>query len=118
MLPSLRTLSSVGKMTQTSAAKQPRALVFGLGAIGGIYAAILKRSNVCDVSIVARSTYDGVKKHGLRFNSEKHGNEVAQFGENGESTLRTQQGGLAGKVSRGKTRARDKGRTMTSKAEH
>lgn len=80
MLPSLSTLS---RMTQTSAAKQPRALVFGLGAIGGIYAAILKRSNACDVSIVARSTYDGVRKHGLKFNSEKYGNEVAQFGDNG-----------------------------------
>lgn len=80
MLPSLSTL---GRMTQTGAAKQPRALVFGLGAIGGIYAAILKRSNACDVSVVARSTYDGVRKHGLKFNSEKHGNETAHFGDNG-----------------------------------
>lgn len=80
MLPSLASLS---KMTQTAATKQPRTLVFGLGAIGGIYAAILKRSNACDVSVVARSTYDGVRKHGLRLNSEKYGNETAHFGDNG-----------------------------------
>lgn len=87
MLPTLsRTFHSTFRQ-MTQQATQPRALVFGIGAIGGIYAAILKRSNACEVSIVARSTYDGIRKQGLKFTSEKFGNTSVHFGDNGTYAL-------------------------------
>ncbi|GMK58379.1 hypothetical protein CspeluHIS016_0504110 [Cutaneotrichosporon spelunceum] len=58
---------------------KPRALLFGLGGIGGIYAATLARSGACDVSVVARSNYAAVKEKGLRLKSEKHGESHQVF---------------------------------------
>ncbi|ORY27624.1 ketopantoate reductase PanE/ApbA C terminal-domain-containing protein [Naematelia encephala] len=53
---------------------RPNALIFGLGGIGGIYAAILALSGKCDVHVVARSNYAAVKERGLRLVSGKFGN--------------------------------------------
>ncbi|BEI85991.1 hypothetical protein CcaverHIS002_0602780 [Cutaneotrichosporon cavernicola] len=64
-------------MTNTNT--KPRALLFGLGGIGGIYAATLARSGVCEVSVVARSNYEAVKEKGLLLKSEKHGESHHTF---------------------------------------
>lgn len=76
MLPSFAALS---RIAMTGAAPRPRALVFGLGAIGGIYATALVRGGGCEVGVVARSNFDAVKAHGLRLTSEKHGPGVYKF---------------------------------------
>lgn len=39
----------------------PNVLIFGLGAIGSIYACILKLSGQANVYVVARSSYQAVK---------------------------------------------------------
>lgn len=58
---------------------KPRALVFGLGSIGGVYAAALARSGACEVSVVARSNYAALKDKGLLLKSEKHGEHHYTF---------------------------------------
>lgn len=59
---------------------RPNVLVFGLGGIGGVYASILYASKECDVSVVARSNYDGVKNKGYTFKSNTlPGDENIQF---------------------------------------
>ncbi len=69
---------SLATMTNTNTTK-PRALLFGLGSIGGIYAAALARSGACDVSVVARSNYAALKDKGLLLKSEKHGTHHYTF---------------------------------------
>ncbi|RDB23726.1 hypothetical protein Hypma_009443 [Hypsizygus marmoreus] len=48
-------------------------LLVGLGAVGAIYALILKRSGLARVTVVARSNYDAVHNHGFHFKSRKYG---------------------------------------------
>ncbi|KAF9242314.1 ketopantoate reductase PanE/ApbA-domain-containing protein [Melanogaster broomeanus] len=48
-------------------------LVVGLGAVGTIYAHILKRSGLARVTVVARSNYDAVREHGMHIDSKKYG---------------------------------------------
>lgn len=102
MLPTLRNLT---RMTTTNAtSSRPQALLFGLGAIGSVYATILKRSGKCDVSVVARSNYAAVKDKGLRLESEKFGVVESKFdhGECGE--------GLGRRGCRGGGRVSGRGR--------
>jgi 2-dehydropantoate 2-reductase len=47
-------------------------LLFGAGAVGSVYAYILKQSDA-KVSICARSNYEVAKNSGLTFESEKFG---------------------------------------------
>ncbi|KAI5117609.1 hypothetical protein M0805_006722 [Coniferiporia weirii] len=48
-------------------------LMVGFGAVGVIYALILKRSGLARVTAVARSNYGVVKRDGIRIISEKYG---------------------------------------------
>ncbi|KAI5198131.1 mandelate racemase/muconate lactonizing enzyme family protein [Aureobasidium subglaciale] len=54
--------------------KSIKVLLFGLGAIGGFYAFVLGRNDNVLLSVVARSNYEQIKEHGLRIESENHGN--------------------------------------------
>ncbi|KAG6865175.1 hypothetical protein C0991_004723 [Blastosporella zonata] len=56
-----------------AAAKVQDVLLVGFGAVGAMYALILKRSGLARVTIVARSNYDAVIEHGVRFESAKYG---------------------------------------------
>ncbi|KAG6856711.1 hypothetical protein H0H87_001500 [Tephrocybe sp. NHM501043] len=56
-----------------NAAKIHDVLLVGFGAVGAMYALILKRSGLVRVTIVARSNYDAVNNHGVRFESAKYG---------------------------------------------
>lgn len=51
----------------------PKVLVIGAGAIGGFYGALLAKAGA-EVSVVCRSDYAHVKKHGFSINSEVLGN--------------------------------------------
>jgi 2-dehydropantoate 2-reductase len=53
---------------------QENVLLFGLGAIGSIYASILHLSSKCNVHVVARSNYQHIKENGLDLVSPKFGN--------------------------------------------
>ncbi|EGO01027.1 hypothetical protein SERLA73DRAFT_105546 [Serpula lacrymans var. lacrymans S7.3] len=48
-------------------------LLVGLGAVGTIYAHILKKSGLARVTAVARSNYDAVNAHGMHIKSVKYG---------------------------------------------
>ncbi|KAL1745945.1 ketopantoate reductase PanE/ApbA-domain-containing protein [Schizophyllum fasciatum] len=48
-------------------------LLVGLGAVGGIYSLILKRSGLARVTVAARSNYSIVNAEGLHFKSQKYG---------------------------------------------
>ncbi|KAH8107290.1 6-phosphogluconate dehydrogenase C-terminal domain-like protein [Phellopilus nigrolimitatus] len=48
-------------------------LLVGFGAVGSIYALILKRSGLARVTVVARSNYESVKRDGMHIMSEKYG---------------------------------------------
>ncbi|KAI5242666.1 mandelate racemase/muconate lactonizing enzyme family protein [Aureobasidium subglaciale] len=61
--------------------KEIKVLLFGLGAIGGFYAFVLGRNDNVSLSVVARSNYQQVKEHGLRIESENHGNHKVNIGE-------------------------------------
>lgn len=65
-------------MTNASATR-PNALLFGLGAIGGVYAHLLQASGAVNVSAVARSNYQDVKERGYRLKSEKFGEHTHMF---------------------------------------
>ena len=54
-------------------AEQIDVLLYGLGAIGSFYAFILSVSPRVRLSVVCRSNYDAVKQHGLRIDSQNHG---------------------------------------------
>ena len=47
-------------------------IVVGAGAIGAFYASVLARAG-CEVSVVARSDYDAVRRDGYRIRSEMLG---------------------------------------------
>lgn len=49
--------------------KQDRILIIGTGAIGGFYGALLTKAGA-DVSVVCRSDYEKVKKHGYTIQSD------------------------------------------------
>ncbi|THV93591.1 2-dehydropantoate 2-reductase, partial [Aureobasidium pullulans] len=53
--------------------KEIKVLLFGLGAIGGFYVFVLGRNENVSLSGVARSNYQQVKEHGLRIESQNHG---------------------------------------------
>ncbi|KAG2163238.1 hypothetical protein VTO58DRAFT_110705 [Aureobasidium pullulans] len=53
--------------------KEIKVLLFGLGAIGGFYVFVLGRNENVSLSVVARSNYQQVKEHGLRIESQNHG---------------------------------------------
>ncbi|KAA1066097.1 hypothetical protein PGT21_021212 [Puccinia graminis f. sp. tritici] len=48
-------------------------LLVGLGAVGGIYAYVLEKSQRCRVTAITRSLYNSIQTHGLTINSEKYG---------------------------------------------
>ena len=50
----------------------PEVIVVGAGAIGAFYASVLARAG-CEVSVVARSDYDAVRRDGYRIRSEMLG---------------------------------------------
>ncbi|GHJ89501.1 hypothetical protein NliqN6_5903 [Naganishia liquefaciens] len=52
---------------------RPNVLLFGVGSIGSVYAAILILSKRCSVHVVARSNYDALQKQGLTLRSSKFG---------------------------------------------
>lgn len=62
-----------------SATNKPNALIFGLGAIGGVYASLLKRSEAVNVAVVARSNYQTVKDKGFNLDSQKFGKSHHEF---------------------------------------
>ncbi|CAL1713237.1 unnamed protein product [Somion occarium] len=49
-------------------------LLVGYGAVGAVYALILKRSGLARVTVVARSNYNACKADGMHFRSQKYGN--------------------------------------------
>ncbi|PCH37514.1 hypothetical protein WOLCODRAFT_140904 [Wolfiporia cocos MD-104 SS10] len=49
-------------------------LLVGYGAVGAIYAHILKKSGKACVTVVARSNYEAANAHGLHIQSGKYGN--------------------------------------------
>ncbi|KAL1760776.1 ketopantoate reductase PanE/ApbA-domain-containing protein [Schizophyllum commune] len=55
------------------AAPLKEVLLVGLGAVGGIYSLILKRSGLARVTVAARSNYSIVNSEGLHFKSQKYG---------------------------------------------
>ncbi|KAJ9100870.1 hypothetical protein QFC20_005359 [Naganishia adeliensis] len=55
----------------------PNILLFGVGSIGSVYAAIFVLSERCNVHLVARSNYDVLKDRGLKLVSPKFGNHDA-----------------------------------------
>ncbi|KXN84382.1 Putative 2-dehydropantoate 2-reductase [Leucoagaricus sp. SymC.cos] len=48
-------------------------LVIGFGAVGAVYAYILKKSGLTRVTVVARSNYDAINSQGLTLHSKKYG---------------------------------------------
>ena len=57
-----------------------RFVIFGAGAVGGFYGALLSRSG-CDVSVVARGAHlDAIRKDGLRVVSSAVGDFTARVG--------------------------------------
>ncbi|KAF5325540.1 hypothetical protein D9619_009859 [Psilocybe cf. subviscida] len=48
-------------------------LLVGSGAVGAIYALVLKRSGLARVTAVARSNYDLIEKEGIHYESGKYG---------------------------------------------
>jgi len=52
-------------------------LIVGCGAVGSIYAYILKRSGLARVTVVARSNYAAVLENGIDIESKKYGNTPA-----------------------------------------
>ncbi|KAL7419931.1 hypothetical protein Q5752_005850 [Cryptotrichosporon argae] len=58
---------------------KPNVLLFGLGAIGSVYATLLTLSGEAAVHVVARSTYSQVKAHGLKLKSDKFGDQHVRF---------------------------------------
>ncbi|KAG6860410.1 hypothetical protein C0995_011481 [Termitomyces sp. Mi166 len=56
-----------------AAAKVQDVLLVGFGAVGAIYTLILQRSGLVRVTAVARSNYDAIQEHGVRFESAKYG---------------------------------------------
>jgi ketopantoate reductase len=62
-------------------------LLFGLGGIGGVYAAILHLGGKCNVHVVARSNYEAVKNKGFRLVSSKFGDHEDIKFAGGESVL-------------------------------
>ncbi|KAL9709287.1 hypothetical protein Ac2012v2_007641 [Leucoagaricus gongylophorus] len=48
-------------------------LVVGCGAVGAVYAYILKKSGFARVTVVARSNYDSINSQGLTIHSKKYG---------------------------------------------
>ncbi|KNZ47424.1 hypothetical protein VP01_63g5 [Puccinia sorghi] len=52
-------------------------LLVGLGAVGGIYAYVLEKSQRCRVTAITRSLYDSIHTHGLTINSIKYGHTKA-----------------------------------------
>ncbi|KAM3075016.1 hypothetical protein ACMFMG_007523 [Clarireedia jacksonii] len=51
-------------------------MVYGLGAIGSIYAFILSRCPNVRLTVVARSNYEVVKNNGMKIISENHGEHI------------------------------------------
>lgn len=51
-------------------------LVVGFGAVGAVYAYILKKSGLAQVTVVARSNYDAINSQGLTLRSKKYGEIV------------------------------------------
>jgi len=52
-------------------------LLVGLGAVGGVYAYVLEKSQRCRVTAITRSLYDSIQTHGLTINSVKYGHTKA-----------------------------------------
>ncbi|CAL1709621.1 unnamed protein product [Somion occarium] len=48
-------------------------LLVGLGAVGAVYALVLKKSGAARVTVVARSNYEIVKSEGIHFKSQRYG---------------------------------------------
>jgi lactate dehydrogenase-like 2-hydroxyacid dehydrogenase len=76
--PSLRSRSlnfnfSRSLATMTASTTKPNALLFGFGAIGGVYAHLLQESGGVNVSAVARSNYAALKENGYKLVSAKFG---------------------------------------------
>lgn len=57
-------------------APKPNALLFGFGAIGGVYAHLLQASGDVNVSAVARSNYADLKQNGYKLISAKFGDHT------------------------------------------
>ncbi|CAN6602591.1 hypothetical protein TRVA0_002S01398 [Trichomonascus vanleenenianus] len=51
-------------------------LLNGLGGVGGVYAYVLQKSNLVNLSVIARSNYAPVKEQGLKFKSTIYGDHV------------------------------------------
>lgn len=58
-------------------------LIFGIGGIGGVYAAILALSGKANVHVVARSNYDDLVGNGMKLRSEKFGEKNLKFDSGG-----------------------------------
>ncbi|KAF9033918.1 6-phosphogluconate dehydrogenase C-terminal domain-like protein [Hymenopellis radicata] len=56
--------------------EKKKILIIGLGAVGTMYALIIKSSGLAHVTVVARSNYAVVKEHGLNIKSRKFGDHV------------------------------------------
>lgn len=56
--------------------EQPKkeVLMVGFGAVGGMYSYIIKKSGLANISVVARSNYEIVRRDGVSFRSLKYGN--------------------------------------------
>ncbi|KAG9525478.1 OPT superfamily oligopeptide transporter, partial [Aureobasidium melanogenum] len=59
--------------------KKTKVLLYGLGAIGGFYAFLLSRDPSVELSVVARSNLEAVKKNGMTIHTLNHGSHNVHF---------------------------------------
>ncbi|KAH0303562.1 OPT superfamily oligopeptide transporter, partial [Aureobasidium melanogenum] len=59
--------------------KKTKVLLYGLGAIGGFYAFLLSRDPTVELSVVARSNLEAVKKNGMTIHTLNHGSHNVHF---------------------------------------
>ncbi|KEQ85164.1 2-dehydropantoate 2-reductase [Aureobasidium pullulans EXF-150] len=59
--------------------RKTKVLLYGLGAIGGFYAFILSRDSSVELSVVARSNLEVVKKNGMTIHTLNHGSHTVHF---------------------------------------
>ncbi|THV08024.1 6-phosphogluconate dehydrogenase C-terminal domain-like protein [Dendrothele bispora CBS 962.96] len=57
----------------TSGPQKREILLVGFGAIGAVYSLVVDRSGLARITVVARSNFNEVNDHGMRFESKKYG---------------------------------------------
>ncbi|KAH0272099.1 2-dehydropantoate 2-reductase, partial [Aureobasidium melanogenum] len=73
------TLQSRAPLVTMTEDKKTKVLLYGLGAIGGFYAFLLSRDPSVELSVVARSNLEVVKKDGRTIHTLNHGSHTVHF---------------------------------------